>query len=65
MDSLLRNAYIISTILLAFVIILFCPYSLYIFKRYIGSPGYIAFSIAALIWSCSFILIGLFFYPRK
>lgn len=64
MDDFLTNAYIISTVVIVFLIILLCPYSTYIFKKYIGHPFYIALSIGFIIWCVCFITIGVILKPK-
>jgi hypothetical protein len=60
----LRDAYIIATVVAVVVILLLSPWSMYIFRRYIGRGAYLTFAMACVVWCATFILVGLLLTPN-
>lgn len=59
MGTFLMYAYIVATIVAVSVLIMLCPWAMYMWKTYIGWGAYSAFAIACVVWCITFILVGL------
>ncbi len=65
MSPFLTKAYIISSVIAVFVILIFSPPVLDFFFRYMGWGGYMLFSLGLLVWCVTFISLGIAFNPRS